>query len=68
MSAELINLRRARKQKQRADKAVDAATNRMSHGRTRSERDADMLERKRTDRMLDGHILTGAQGGDGKKP
>lgn len=60
MSAEIINLRRARKVKLRADKAADGAANRALHGRTRAERDVEALERARAARGLDGHRLQGA--------
>ncbi len=51
--AEIVNLRQARKQKARADKAQQAAENRAKFGRTKGEksRDAteDALGRKRLD-------------------
>ena len=38
MSAEIVNLRRARKEKARADKERQAAENRIRFGRTKAER------------------------------
>jgi hypothetical protein len=38
MSADVINLRRARKHKARADKDQQAAENRVRHGRTKAEK------------------------------
>lgn len=57
MSADVVNLNRARKQKARADKAVKAAENRALFGQTRVERDAVKFTRERLDRGLDGHRL-----------
>ncbi len=57
MSAELVNLRRVRKARLRAEKDRASAANRVLHGRTRVERDAQHLERDRAGRSLDGHLL-----------
>lgn len=52
--AEIINLRQARKQRARADKAATADANRAAHGRTLAEREAEAAEEERRDHLLDG--------------
>ncbi len=52
--AEIINLRSARKARDRAAAARTAEANRAKFGRTRAERDAQAAERARTDAALDG--------------
>lgn len=52
--AEIINLRMARKRKQRDEKATQAAENRVLFGRTKGERQADALEKDHAERVLDG--------------
>ncbi len=54
MSAEIVNLRRARKAKQRADSARKAAENRAVHGRTKQQRARKTTDRQRAERELDG--------------
>lgn len=51
---EVINLRRARKARLRADAQEKAATNRVAFGRTKAERDAAAAEAARQQRLLDG--------------
>ncbi len=51
--AEPINLNKARKAKQRADKETVAAANRVKHGRTKAEKLADKAETERAARKLD---------------
>lgn len=53
--AEIINLNRARKARQKAAQAATAATNRLLHGRTRADREAQRIERERADRHIEGH-------------
>ncbi|MEQ8824951.1 MAG: DUF4169 family protein [Filomicrobium sp.] len=53
MSAEIINLRRARKAKARADKQQKAAENRASFGRTKGERLAEQKHEKQQSNTLD---------------
>jgi len=55
--AEIINLRRARKARDRAAAAGVAEANRAKFGRTREERAADMADRVRIERTLDGAKL-----------
>ena len=51
---EIINLRKARKTKQRAVAAAAATENRTRHGRTAAERARDVLEAEQARRVLDG--------------
>lgn len=51
---EVINLRRARKARVRADAQEKAAANRVAFGRTKAERDAAAAEKTRQQRLLDG--------------
>jgi len=57
MSAEIINLRMARKQKQRQDKDKTAEDNRRKFGRSKAERDAARKRRKEQETHVDGHKL-----------
>lgn len=57
MSAEIINLRQARKQKGRRDKEKAAEDNRLKFGRTKAERDAARRNRQDLERQVDGHRL-----------
>lgn len=52
---DLVNLRQARKQKQRDEKARKADQNRALHGRTRGERKLTDQERQNADKHHDGH-------------
>ena len=52
--AEIVNLRRARKARQRAKDAAEADENRARHGRTKSQKQKDRLEAQQQDRLLDG--------------
>ena len=56
MSADVVNLRRVRKAKARADRDLAAAENRRVHGRTKAERQAEALARDHAVRELDGHL------------
>jgi hypothetical protein len=51
---EIINLRRARKTRDRAASEAKAAANRLSHGRGKTEKQTTRAERERQERMLDG--------------
>jgi len=59
MSAEIINLRMARKQKHRQDKDKAAEDNRRKYGRSKSERDAARKRREDLESHVDGHRLDG---------
>jgi hypothetical protein len=60
--AEIINLRRVRKQKAKAEKEARAAENRSAFGRTKGERHFDEARKNLADRRLEGHKL------DNKEP
>lgn len=55
MSGQVINLRRAHKQKDRAGKEAIAAENRRRHGRSKAEKQAEAISRKQEERHIDGH-------------
>ncbi|WP_298822185.1 DUF4169 family protein [uncultured Roseibium sp.] len=61
MSAEIINLRMARKQKSRQDKDKAAEDNRRKFGRSKAERDAARQRREDLETKLEGHRLEGAK-------
>ncbi len=54
MTAEILNLRRARKAKQRREAEAHANVNRAKFGRTKHEREAEQMAQDLTDRRLDG--------------
>ncbi|GAB4521411.1 MAG: hypothetical protein Tsb0019_22790 [Roseibium sp.] len=58
MSAEIVNLRMARKQKKRQDKDKAAEDNRRKFGRSKAERDAARRRREDLEAHVDGHRLT----------
>lgn len=51
--AEIINLNRARKARDKAASKAEAAANRVAHGLSRAERNAAKTERERQSRLLD---------------
>ncbi|MFZ1682386.1 MAG: DUF4169 family protein [Rhizobiaceae bacterium] len=53
--AEIVNLRTARKRRDRAERERVAGENRALHGRTRSERVIEAARRDTEARQLDGH-------------
>ncbi|MDZ4841608.1 MAG: DUF4169 family protein [Hyphomicrobium aestuarii] len=53
MTAEIVNLKRFRKQKLRADKTAASDVNRARTGRTKAERAKSSRERETLDRTLD---------------
>jgi hypothetical protein len=53
--AEIVNLRRARKQRDRLAAEKQAGQNRLSFGRSRAERALSEAERDKADRHVDGH-------------
>jgi hypothetical protein len=57
--AEIVNLRKARKAKARAEKGRMAESNRVKFGRTGAEKRAIDAERDRDGSRLDGHRLDG---------
>ncbi len=56
--AEIVNLRRVRKQRMREDAEAQAQQNRIAFGRTKAERQSTDAERDKAARGLDGHRLT----------
>ncbi|MBP0493733.1 DUF4169 family protein [Pararoseomonas indoligenes] len=52
--AEIVNLNRARKARDRAAEEAKAAANRAAHGRTRAERAKDAEAKAKRDALLDG--------------
>jgi hypothetical protein len=55
VSADILNLRRARKAKARAEKDAEAEENRRRFGRTKEEKAKDTADRERAGRHIDGH-------------
>jgi hypothetical protein len=53
MAADIVNLRLARKRKKRSDQEAAAEQNRVSHGRTKSERSLTDALNRLEDRRLD---------------
>jgi hypothetical protein len=53
----VVKLNQFRKKKQREDKAKQAETNRIRHGRTQAEKDREHAERERATRLLEGKRL-----------
>jgi hypothetical protein len=62
--AEIVNLRRARKAKKRAEADRVAEAHRVAFGRRKAERDLTEKEKALAARRLDGHRLD--QGGEGE--
>ncbi|RXT54993.1 hypothetical protein B6S44_11905 [Bosea sp. Tri-44] len=56
--AEIVNLRRARKARDRATAEAQAAQNRIDFGRTKAERTLTEAEKTLAKRRLEGHRLT----------
>ncbi|AXS41308.1 DUF4169 family protein [Breoghania sp. L-A4] len=57
MSAEIINLRQVRKQRQRDSEAASADENRVRHGLTKAERTRQEEEASKRLRDIEGHRL-----------
>lgn len=58
MSADIVNLRQARKQKARKDREATAEDNRRKFGRTKAEKQAVEREKSGLKQHVDGHRLT----------
>ncbi|MBX9757131.1 MAG: DUF4169 family protein [Beijerinckiaceae bacterium] len=56
---EVVNLRRARKDRTRAEADKKADANRLAFGRTKSEKSLTQAERAIAERRIDGHRLDG---------
>jgi hypothetical protein len=55
MTAEIVNLRRVRKDRARAEDKHAAEANRVAFGRTRAEKSVTKATKDAADRKLDGH-------------
>jgi hypothetical protein len=55
MTADIINLRRARKEKMRGEHERAAAANRSAFGRTKAEKEKTAAEHRLADRKIDAH-------------
>ena len=53
--AEIVNLRRARKQKARTEAETEAAANRLAHGQSKAARKLTDAQLEAAKRNLDGH-------------
>ena len=60
--AEIINLRKARKEAKRADDARRAAENRLAHGRSKAERASERKKAERYLRDLEAHRIDTGEG------
>lgn len=67
MTAEIVNLRQARKAKALAEKQRQAETNRAKFGRTKAEKEKSKEEGERQARLLDGHHLDNENDPDPEK-
>ena len=65
MTGDVINLRRARKEKARAEKVRVAAENRAAFGRTKAEKERAAREHARISRELDQAKLTSVHEDEG---
>lgn len=64
LSAEIVNLRQARKRKVRAEAEIVAAGNRVAFGRSKAEREAAEAAREKAVRHLDSHRREPSSGRD----
>ena len=70
MTSKVVNLRQARKQRERAARRREAEANRQHYGRTRAEREQAARDAEAKARHLDGHWLDrpGPEAGPPEKP
>jgi len=61
---DVVNLRRARKERARIEHEKTAEENRLRFGRTKAQREHDRLEREIAERSLDGHVVSSAEDRD----
>jgi hypothetical protein len=54
----VVNLKRARKLKQREAAEAEAAANRLTHGQTKAQKKLKQAEKKAAEKKLDGHKRT----------
>ncbi len=64
MSAEIVNLRKARKARDRVEKEKRAEENRVKFGRTKVEREQESANKVIAARRLDAHKRPGDDGSD----
>lgn len=64
----VINLNRYRKQKARKERAKQAETNRRVHGRTKQERNVEVMRKELDRRHVDGHKLETRDVNEEKEP
>ena len=57
MSAEVVNLRKARKDAKKREDAERAAANRIAYGRTKAQRESHEEQKQKSSRHLDGHKI-----------
>ena len=57
MTGEVVNLRQARKRKNRAEKEAKAEENRLAFGRTKAEKQASRTAIEKLHKSVDGHLL-----------
>ncbi|MDJ0931184.1 DUF4169 family protein [Breoghania sp.] len=57
MTADIINLRQARKARRRADKETKAAENRVRFGQSKADKETAKAETEKATRSLEGHRL-----------
>lgn len=62
--AEVVNLRMARKRRERDERERTAAENRVRHGTSKAERHVTRAESERAASALDGHRRDGRKGED----
>jgi hypothetical protein len=62
VSAEVVNIRQARKARRRQEDERHAAANRARFGRTKAERETGAAEASRAARALDGARIDGEEG------
>ncbi|MGI3171512.1 DUF4169 family protein [Pseudooceanicola sp. C21-150M6] len=55
--ADIVNLNRFRKHKAREDKRATADQNALKHGRSKSDKARDQLEKNQQERHLDNHRI-----------
>ena len=55
MSGEVVNLRQARKRRDKARREDASVANRALFGRTKAQKEADRLARRKAEADLDGH-------------
>lgn len=60
--ADIVNLNRFRKEKERAGKKARAAENRAAHGRSKADKDAEKARRNKDSSALDQHRLDDGDG------